>query len=546
VKENYAEIWRLVAAELPDSPAIISGSDVLSYAEYDRKAAQLAALLVARGLGRGSKIPIFMYNRPEYMIALYAAFKIGAIPVTINYKYQEKEVLALLEDCDASALVYPASLSAVVRRMAQIARLPQVLLQVDDVEGATLVETATRFGDLEGFAPLPPQQLSAKDELLLYTGGTTGRPKAVVWPLGDLLDVQMFVIYESLGREPSTLREVAEIAADPLVPHSVTLPLAPFMHGTAMFNSMNCFVSGGTLVILPSASLDPVEAASVLVSRHVTRLIVAGDAVAQPLADALDDGGHTSLPDLTTILSSGMRFSDETKRRLHRFGKLTIVDILASTEGGPYAVASSRGTDDLPARLRLASGAVVLNDELREIQDQPGKIGMLAYRGTLPTGYFKDDAKTQATYPSINGVRHVISGDYVDVQEDGYIELLGRGSSVVNTGGEKVYPAEVEEALMKHTRVRDAVVFGIPDARWGESLTAVVAADDGVVTERELIDHVGALLANYKKPKRIYLRPSLGRGPNGKIDLVAMKQGVIDELAAASYRLSDGARTGAH
>ncbi|MFF1252783.1 AMP-binding protein [Pseudarthrobacter sp. NPDC058329] len=525
MRGNYAEIWRCVAEKLPEKTAIVAGEVRISYGEFDRDAAKLASLFVEHGLHRGSKIAIYMHNRAEYLIALYAAFKIGAVPVTINFRYREREVLPLLENCEASALIFTSSMADTVMNMRSDSRLPATLLQVNDLPEPKPREGVVDFREFESFAELSARNLSNDDELLIYTGGTTGRPKAVVWSVGDLLDIQMFSIYGALGlKRPSTLEEVVSVATDPALPDTVTLPLAPFMHATALFNAMNTFVLGGTLVILPSPSFDPSDAANVIVSEAVTRLILAGDAVAQPLIEALHATGETHLPSLRTVISSGMRFSDESKRQLHALGDITIADILASTEGGPYAIGISTSGEDLPARLRLAEGAVVLSDSMEEVQDRPGQIGVLAYKGTLPKGYFKDEEKTRQTYPVLNGVRHVMPGDFVEVKVDHYIELLGRGSSVVNSGGEKIFPAEVEETLMSHEAVIDAVAFGMPDKKWGEALTAIVAVNAGSqVTEQELASYVGAQLAGFKKPKRILIKDSLERSPSGKLDMSALK-----------------------
>ena len=367
--------------------------------------------------------------------------------------------------------------------------------------------------------------------MYLFTGGTTGHPKAVVWPIDALLAIQMMPIYTTVGLDvPSSVDEMVAVAAGLGADAPVVLPLAPFMHGTALFNSMNAFVLGGTLVILPSSRFDAHVAVRTIIERSVTRLIVAGDSVAIPLLDAADELGIRQLPSLRTAISSGMRFSDAVKARLHALGSLSIADLLAATEGGPFAIATSTSADDLPVRLSLLPDALVLDESFDEIHHQPDRIGLLAYRGTLPRGYLNDDEKTAATYPVIDGVRHLIPGDYVRVLGDGYIELLGRGSSVVNTGGEKVYPAEVEEALLDHHAVTDAVVLGLPDPRWGETVAAIVAAPPDTVTEQELIDHVAGLLAGYKKPRRIVVCDVIERSPSGKVDMAQLRRTFLERM----------------
>src|SRR5699024_3692989 len=228
------------------------------------------------------------------------------------------------------------------------------------------------------------------------------------------------------------------------------------------------------------------------------------------LMDAWDKYATSSQSSsLNSAMSSGMRFSDETKARIHALGNVMITDILASTEGGPYALGISRSEQDLPTRFQLTPDAVVLDDSMNEVQDQPGAYGILGFRGALPRGYYKDEKKTRETYPIINGTRYVMPGDHVKVEQDRYIELLGRGSSVVNTGGEKVFPAEVEEVLLQYPTVNDAVVFGVADERWGERVVAMVAVDNTQqVSEEALLGFVGERLAGYKKPRQIFLRDS--------------------------------------
>ncbi len=526
---TYGDVWTRVARAVPDRTAIIAGDCELTYAEFDEQSARFADLLAERGIGHRSPVAVLMYNRLEYMIALFATLKIGATIVPINFRYGGHEVARLLSDAQSQALIFPTSLEPTV--VAAIERIDQslTLVRVDDQPESLRRLDAIDFDDRpatrtdrSGAAPLD-------GELYLFTGGTTGHPKAVVWPIDALLAIQMMPIYTTVGLDvPSSVEEMVAVAAALGDDAPVVLPLAPFMHGTALFNSMNAFVLGGTLVILPSSRFDALVAVRTITECSVTRLVVAGDSVAIPLLDAADELGIRHLPALRTAISSGMRFSDTVKARLHALGSVSIADLLAATEGGPFAIATSTSADDLPARMSLLPDALVLDESFNEIHDQPNRIGLVAYRGTLPRGYLNDDEKTAATYPVIDSVRHLIPGDYVRVLADGYIELLGRGSSVINTGGEKVYPAEVEEALLQHRAVTDAVVFGVPDPRWGEVVSAIVAAPPDTVTEQDLIDHVAGLVAGYKKPKRIVVRDVIERSPSGKVDMAQLRRSFLD------------------
>ncbi|GAA1667913.1 acyl-CoA synthetase [Citricoccus zhacaiensis] len=543
--ENYAVLWHEIALRAPDRMAVRSTGGNYTYGEFDAAAAMVAEELADRGVVSGSRVAFFLHNTAEYLVLFYACLKLEAIPVSVNYRYLGAELAGLLTVAEPVALVHASGSRAQVEdaldRLDGTAGRPELLIEIgsgldgpDSREWAGVVRV--RFEELA--APEPERAVSPRRfepgrdaELYIFTGGTTGTPKAVVWRIGDLLHIQQSSIYGPVGRGlPADLDAAVGIAVEGGLPPVRTLPLAPFIHATALFSAMNTLALGGTVVINPDPSFRAGDVARLIVEGGVTRLIVAGDAVALPLLDALEkelDGRESSL---TSVISSGMRFSDDTKRRIHALGRVAIVDILASTEGGPYAVATTTRAEDLPARFRLSEDAVVLDEAQREVQDQPGAIGVLAYRGALPVGYLHDPVTSAETYPVINGVRHCSPGDYVRVGEDGFIDLLGRGSSVVNTGGEKVFPGEVEEALLEHPAVADAVVFGVPDPRWGEAVAAVVALEPGLdVTERDLMEHLAGRVAGYKKPRTLVLRDSLDRGPTGKLNLKRLKASIRED-----------------
>ncbi|MCF4120953.1 AMP-binding protein [Antribacter sp. KLBMP9083] len=530
-RANYATIWESVARAVPDRPAVLADGRTMTYRDLDDAAARLAGALQSHGLRAGSRIAIFMYNRVEYLITVYAAYKIGAIPVNINFRYQGGELAALLRASRADALVHPTSLGQHVRDAAAHVPLPDLVLAVPDDDGPT--EPGRPFATALDAEPLDPQPLSPDHQIFMFTGGTTGTPKAVVWTHGNLFDSQLFSIYGSLPVDvPTDLDEVTRIAARTDLPPTVTLPLTPLMHAMALFNVMNTLVLGGSVIFLPSARYDALAAARTIHEQGVTRLIVAGNAVVGPLVDVLDspEGAGLDVSSLTTVLSSGMAWSDELKLRLiaHAPGS-TLVDIFGSSEGGPFAYGVVEGPQDIPCRPRLAPGTVVFDAELREVQDVPGATGVLAYRGAMPLGYDGDPEKTAQSYPTINGVRYVMPGDYVRVLGDGFVELLGRGSGVVNTGGEKVFPGEVESALLEIPDVTDAVVFGSPDPLYGEVVTAyVVTVPGSPLTAAEVQDEVGRRLAGYKKPRKVFFVDALDRSPSGKLSMRALRAQVPD------------------
>jgi len=532
-RANFAAIWDAVARAVPDRPVVIADGHTVTYREFEDLAARLAATFDAHGLGVDSRVAIFMYNRVEYLATLYAAYKIGAIPVNINFRYHGAELAELLAASAPEALVHPTSLGAAVRDAAGIVALPELVLAVPD-DGSPVV--GQPFDSALAATPLPARPLGPEHKIFMFTGGTTGRPKAVVWTHGNLFDSQQFSIYGSLPVEaPSTFDEVTAIAAREDLPRTVCLPLPPMMHATALFNVMNALVLGGTVVFLSAARFDPSAALRAIEEHGVSRLIVAGNAVVGPLVDALDSDESIDVTSLTTVLSSGMVWSDDLKRRLLlRAPRATLIDIFGSSEGGPFAYGVVRSTDDLPSRPRLAPGAVVLDGDMVEVQDVVGATGVLAYRGAMPLGYHEDPERTALTYPVINGVRHVMPGDYVRVLGDGFVELLGRGSAVINTGGEKVFPGEVEEVLLALPDVVDAVVFGTPHPRWGEEVTAmVVTAPGSELTPEQLQAEVGARLAGYKKPRRVLLVDQLDRSPSGKLNMRQLRR-QVDEIDRAT------------
>ncbi|GGE63372.1 AMP-binding protein [Nesterenkonia cremea] len=540
--ENHANLWQEIARQSPERTALVAGERRFSYGAFDEAAGRAAAYLQGRGVGGGDVVAFYLHNTAEFLILFYACLKLEAIPAPMNYRYRAAEVVELAEISTPKALIYRSSVRAEARAAQEQVlqsmpeQAPEVWVEVDDSAWTSPAEqpaetagpaSAVPVEELLSFEQVLEHRTVDRDaELYIFTGGTTGRPKAVVWSLGGLMDIQVTSTYTPLGiTPPESLQEAVGIATDPDTPHVVTLPLAPFIHATALFMSGNTLTVGGTVVVNPNPSLDAAAAAELTLAEGVTELIVAGDAVAQPVSEALAAHPGREGLRLNAVMSSGMRFSDETKARLHGLGEVTIIDVLASTEGGPFAMGITRSEDDLPARFKLAAEAVVLDEKDREVQQTPGSTGILAFRGALPKGYLNEPEKSRETYPVISGKRHVKPGDYVQVDEGGYIEFLGRGSAVINTGGEKVYPAEVEEALLTHQAVHDAVVFGLPDQRLGERVSAVVAVDDSeALSPEELQSWVAQQLAGYKKPRSIAIRQQLERTPAGKLNMRRVKE----------------------
>ena len=538
---NWSQLWDRIAAALPDAPAIESPAGTLTYAQLEDRASRLARAFSQLGIGRGDSVGLFLYNRPEYLESIYAAFKLGAIPVNMNFRYRAAELAELIRASRAKALVAPSSLRPQVLGALSLVEEPGAAGPLGASPRIHHVEVADDPEQAEPGDALPyeslldarydgPDERGGADRIYLFTGGTTGTPKAVVWRHGDLLDAQLVSLYGTGpgGALPATLDEMVARATEPGAPRPRLLPIAPLMHSSAMFNSMNALTLGGTVVFLDNPRFDATQVLRTIQERRVTRTVIAGDAVAVPLVDELrratEAGEPYDIRSLDLLISSGMAWTDRSKAELlrHLDGAL-LFDILGATEGGPFAYSFVRSAEELPAQLVIAQGAVLLDEAGRELDPESGATGVLAYRGPKPIGYLDAPEKTAETYRRIGEHVYVAPGDYARHLGGGRIELLGRGSATVNTGGEKVYPAEVEEALRAHPEVTDAVVFGVPDPRWGQVVAAVVAVRPGsAVTAEELREHVGRLLAGYKKPRRIAVVDSLERTPSGKADMRRM------------------------
>lgn len=530
---HYSDLWQGIARADPERIAVITRDDAMTWGRFAAESAALARHFTeVEAAGRpklraGDAVATILYNRPEWLTFYWAALAVGIAPVAINYRYTAAEIRALVVDSDSRVLVAPTSAGA--QAAEAVAGLDVELITVDD--GGDEVPGATRYADVVAAGGAMPERAPQGAELRLYTGGTTGAPKAVVWDMDTLLVARRQSTWGVIGIDPpTTVERAVEIAVDPATPRVVTLPMSPLLHGTAQSMTMGTLALGGTVVLHAHPRMDVAEAHRLIVEHRATRLIVAGDALALPLADIAETAG--GLPDVRWIFSSGMRFSDEVKRRLHGLGELEIIDLLAASEGGPFAFGITRGAHELPARFAMTPGAVLLDEDMREIEPVAGALGILGFRGVLPKGYYGDPAKTAETFREIGGHRYIVPGDWARARGDGTIELLGRLSAVVNTGGEKVYPAEVEAALLRHPDVADAVVFGLPHPRFGEAVSAMVAPRDGAEIDPDaLAAFVGESLAGFKKPRHVFVRPSLERSPTGKVELARVKDDAARELA---------------
>ena len=529
---SFGTIWEAIARDQPDSVAVSEPGRDYTFAEFDDRSARLAAALSAAGVGPGDKVACYLYNGAAYLETVFAAFKLGAVPVNANYRYTQDELTALLADADAAALVFSGDLAANVTHAARTLPSLRLLVRVGEASPGTGPD-AQELADLyAATAPRPAEPRPGADQLFMYTGGTTGKPKGVIWHLADLLQSMQVSVFRRLGVQepPGTLDEIVAVAraarAGDRSP--VMMPVVPLMHATGLVNCMGALLVGGRVVTARRGRLDPRHVWETVAAQRVRTLVVAGNAVCQPLVDELAAaeraGRPHALSSLEAVVSSGTVLSDRLKRALHERAAVTITDALASSEGGPFAFAVTSSVADLPSRFFPAAATRVLTADGAEVAPGSGQVGTLAFGGPIPEGYYKDAAKTTATFRTVGGTRYSMPGDLVTVDADGAIRFLGRGAGVINTGGEKVHPQEVEDVLLAHPGVTDASVVGVPDETWGERVVAVVATAAETLTERELQDAVRRRLAGYKVPRAILLLPALPRTPTGKLELAQIRR----------------------
>jgi acyl-CoA synthetase (AMP-forming)/AMP-acid ligase II len=531
-KWNFADVWETVAEVLPDAPALVSGSHTRTWRELDERADNVGRWLLGAGLAEQEKIALYLYNCPEYLEASFAIYKVGLVPINTNYRYADDELVYLWENGDTVAVVFHG---AFIERIEGIRhRLPGVRnwLWVDDGTGscpswATPFEEAaetTGFHGTDGHRRVRAPWGRGPDDIhMLYTGGTTGMPKGVMWRQDDLfarLNGGGFRRYPLEGGIEDVRAELVANGAG-----MTLLPACPLMHGTGGFTAMECLSEGGQVVTLTSRQFDPVELLDTIEARRVNCVVIVGDAFARPILATLDGHpGRWDLGSLAAVISSGVMWSEETKQELLRHHPdMLLIDTFGSSEalGIGTSVSSKQGAAKT-ARFKLGRDVRVVDSDGRDVEPGSGRTGELALGGRIPVGYYKDEAKTAAVFREMDGIRYSVPGDHAEVRDDGSIHLLGRGSVCINTGGEKVYPEEVEEVVKTFPGVSDAVVVGIPNTRFGEEIVAVVQLDQGTPadgdTPDQIVEHVKGRLAGYKAPRRVRFVETIGRSPSGKVD----------------------------
>lgn len=534
---NFADVYEAIAARVPEHPCQTQGDRVISWGEFDARTNALAHDLVAAGLARQSKVAAYLYNGPEYLETYIAAFKGAFAPVNTNYRYGPEEVAYLFDNADAEAVIFHASFAPLIEGIRS--RLGKVKRWYAVAEAGHAVPAwAVDYDEVVGRGDTTPVRpswgRSPDDLLLLYTGGTTGMPKGVMWRQDDLFNVLGSGGNAVLGIPPVTSVDELVARLDPAQPGLVLLSACPLMHGTGQFSSLLAMNVGGSVVTLPSRSFDVAELLATVESRRVQTLIIVGQAFAGPILENLESGpGRYDLSSLLMISSSGVMWSQENKQGLLKhIPQVILFDSFGSSEAvGMGGSVSTAGAAVETAKFQLGPTCAVFTEDGRRVAPGSGERGLVAVGGFIPVGYYGDEAKTKQTFRVFEGQRWSVPGDWAEVLADGTLVLLGRGSVCINTGGEKVFPEEVEEVLKRHSSVRDAVAVGIPDDRFGETICAVVEATPGSTpTLDELNAHVKSALAPYKAPRHLVLIDTIGRAPNGKVDYKRLKGVALDRL----------------
>jgi len=539
---NVADLIKRIAANIPDREAVICGDQRATYKHFDEKSNQFSRYLLSVGLGKGDHIGIYAYNSIEWIEAMIACYKIGAVPININYRYVEEELHYIFQDADIKAVIYDNEFSERLNNIRERLPLLQNFIYLDNHNfepGQAEVEGSISFSKAcacEEEVTYPAR--SADDHYVLYTGGTTGMPKGVVWRQGDAVMIFGGGI-DMYTQEPiATPEEMADRCLNPEHFAPKSLNMAPLMHGAAQWGILRAIFEGGTVVLLSKKSFDPHEVWQQIDKEQVNVVMVTGDAMAKPLMDAYEEkaakGESYNGSTLLAFASTSAIFSPALKDKyVEAFPNCVITDNIGSSESGfTGTTVHEKGKAETNAggpRVTPAKNVVVLDDKFNEIDAGNEQIGQLAKGGFIPLAYYKDEKKTAETFITApNGNRYVIPGDMARHNSDGTITMLGRGSLCINSGGEKIYPEEVEMAVKAHPDVLDCMVAGTPDERFGSCVTALVQLREGATEpDMEAIHQAcQSHIARYKLPRRIYYTDYIKRAPSGKADYKWVKQEV--------------------
>ena len=524
---NAADIFEGVVDRVPDREAIVHGSTRLTYKELDARSNKAANALKKLGIKKGSHIGIYAFNCVEWLEIMLGAYKLCAIPININYRYVEEELKYLIDNADMEAIFYHKQFSNKLENIKSHLPLLKDFICIEDDSGEDdVIDKSFNFEDLianEDESRLDVDR-SGDDKYILYTGGTTGMPKGVVWRMEDVLMTLGGGIDAVTGEKYPTPEAFADKC---LQDQTIALALAPFMHGGAQWQSFNSFFSGWKLIINDQVSFDADYVWEVVAKEKVMNLTIMGDAMGRPLCDALPRAikKGLDLSSLFVLSSTASVFSASIKDTILEYlPNLFLIDAVGSSETGATGV--NIHTKD--GKLKDSGGgpkftkpnfSEILNLDTKEVipPSDTETIGYLARKGHVPVAYYKDEEKSKKTFIEVGGVRYSIPGDMAKYEEDGQMTLLGRGSVSINSGGEKIFPEEVEMALKAHPNIFDCLVVGVKDERWGQKVVAVIQRrEDDELSLDDIKDVASKYIASYKMPKEIVFSELIERAPSGK------------------------------
>jgi acyl-CoA synthetase (AMP-forming)/AMP-acid ligase II len=531
---NLGDIAEAVAAIVPDREAIVQGSRRITYAELAARTRRLANYLLDRGLrvtaerdslagweSGQAHLALYLHNGPEYLEGMLASYQARVAPFNVNYRYVEEELRYLLSDASTRAVIFHSSFAPRLAAVHPDVGSLDVLIQVPDDSGNDLLPGAVWYDAAvaAGSTEPPPVERSPDDLYILYTGGTTGMPKGVLWRQADIFPAALGGRDLAAGTEYADLDAVVDNARNG---GAKFLPAPPFMHGAAHWMAFTGF-NGGHTIVLPehATALDPADVWSTVARESANILLIVGDAFGRPLIDELDRRDY-DLSSLLVVVSGGAALSAGVKNALlERAPNIGIMDGLGSSETGQQASqVSGAGAEATTGTFNPGPGMCIVNEDLSAFIESPNSdLGWLAQRGRVPLGYLGDEAKTRATFPVIDGTRLSVPGDRANYTPDGLLELQGRDSVTINSGGEKIFAEEVEAAFAHHPAVYDVVVAGRPSERWGSEVVAIVQARaDMAVDADELLAEATKHIARYKLPKLVVFVDEVQRSPSGKAD----------------------------
>ena len=529
---NLAQVNEAISEVIGDREAIIFRDQRMTYAEFTERTRRLANFLLAQGIGLRvprskldtwesgqDHVGLYLYNGIEYLEGMLGSYKCRAAPFNVNYRYVDEELIYLLNNAKTKVLIYHSSLANHVAAIRSEIPTLELLLQVQDDQTPTLSGSVDYEEALElSSTEFPDVELSPDDLYILYTGGTTGMPKGVLWRQADILTAALG------GRRTNgeILQSIDEFVGRSIDQSRKSLPAPPFMHGAGHWNALQMLNAGGTVVIQDNVKkFDAQDVVNTIEREAVNNLLVVGDAFGRPLADELFRS-QKQLPSLRNIITGGAIMTAKVKSDLlTALPNVKIIDSAGSSEtGGQATHVSDRTSGASTGRFSLSENNAVISEDMADVLE-PGHegLGWWARSGNIPLGYLDDESKTKVTFPVIGGVRYSVPGDKVRLLEDGSLELHGRESVTINSGGEKIFAEEVEQALKHHQDVFDAVVAGRPSERWGNEVVAIVQLRQGVkATEDSLLDECNKHIARYKLPKAFIFVNEVLRSPSGKAD----------------------------